>query len=102
MKTKPITNELFNEIVFHLGQEIRDNVDRAFPYAEVVIKDTKAVFRYNIISVDFGTIGNTKLGFKVHMEDLPEMQREYIRASIAIWFIDVDEGFLVSHEGIEA
>ena len=94
-----LNRELFNEIIYKLGLSLRENT-KPIALAQVFIGRATAVYYNNVIDINFGEIGKTRLGFSIHLDELPKQHSQYLKTCIAVWFMD--SGSESMHEPTEA
>ena len=97
-----LNNEIIDRVIYHLGLALRDN-NTSDPKVEVEVEGLQSKFHNDYISITFANVVCTDVTIHIHITDLPKQHQEYLRKALALWFINVDEGFLVeTKEVIEA
>tara|TARA_R110001583_G_scaffold144666_8_gene296654 strand:- start:9115 stop:9420 length:306 start_codon:yes stop_codon:yes gene_type:complete len=94
-----LNSDILDEVIYQLGMALRDNQGEN-PVAKIEVDGIVGIYKNNYISINFADLGHHKIGLHIHFVDLPKKHQEYLRSSLAMWFINVNEGYLVEPEEV--
>lgn len=95
-----LNSEIIDRVIYEIGLALRDNVS-SDPHVEVEVAGLKSRYINNYVTIS--SSDQISLNVSFHVTDLPKQHQEFLRKALALWFINVDEGFLVeTKEVIEA
>ena len=94
-----LNSEIIDRIIYHLGLALRDN-ETTEPKVEIEVDGLQSRFNNNYISITFANVVCSDVTIHIHITDLPEQHQEFLKKALAMWFVNVDGGYLVETEEV--
>ena len=89
-----IKSEDLDEMIYKLGVALRESASENSS-VEVEFDGLIAQYKNNYITIKFATMAHNNIAITIHILDLPSKHQNFLQASLAQWFNNIVDGYLV-------